>query len=131
MDRMQCAELVRNYFAQKKKVEIYEEFAGNKFTFNTYEFEVAIFGEDFHSPPRIESARVMLSDEEYMLLLQWQLLHPECGIAQYDDTLADIIPKIEVELEDIFFPDDVVGTYAINMVEVKRDVQAILQTLNQ
>ena len=62
------------HFSSKQHIVEYEEFAGNKFEFRTYEVKVAVFAEDFNEPPVIRSVRVRLIDDEYILLLQWQ--HP-------------------------------------------------------
>ena len=88
------------------------EFAGNKFEFKTYEVEVALFEEDFHKPPVIHSIRVRLKDEEYLLLLQWQLQNPDCGFNHYDVD-SDASFEIQNKVEEVFFPDGNVGTYAV------------------
>jgi hypothetical protein len=130
MDRFLCAKLALQYFANKKHVVEFEEFAGNRFEFKTYEFEVAIFGDDFHAPPTIHSMRVRLSDEKYLHLLQWQIMNPKCGSKHFDvDT--DALVDIESAVEDKFFPDDNVGTYVIDLTEVKRDAATILASLER
>jgi hypothetical protein len=128
MDRFLCAKLALQYFANKTHVVEFEEYAGNRFEFRTYEIEVAIFGEDFHAPPAIHSMRVRLSDEQYLHLLQWQIMNPKCGSSHVDiDT--DAISDIECAVDDNFFPDGNVGTYVIDLTEVKRDAAIILASL--
>lgn len=128
--RFYYAELCRKYFDGKQHTVEYEEFAGNKFEFKTYEVKVALFGDDFHEPPKIETTRVRLSDNEYLRLLQWQLHNPSAGFNHYDiDTEAKI--NIEYEIEDQFFEDDKIGTYAVYLSEIRRDANAILRSLNE
>ena len=55
MDKYTYSKLALQRFKNKTHVLEYEEFAGNKFEFKTYELEVAFFGEDFHMPPVIHS----------------------------------------------------------------------------
>lgn len=125
MDRFLCSELALKHFACKQHTVEYEEVAGNKFESKTYEVEVAIFGDDFHEPPRIETTRVKLSDDEYLRLLQWQLQNPSCGFNHYNiDVEAKI--NIEYEVEDRFFPNEEVGTYAVYLTEIRRDAEEIL-----
>ena len=90
---------------------------------------MAIFGEDFHQPPQIESMRVRLADDEYLRLLQWQLKNPTYGFNHYDID-SDIKINIEYEVEARFFPNEEIGTYAIYLTEIRRDVEAILGQLN-
>ena len=128
--RFYYAELCRNYFDSKQHTIGYKEFAGNKFEFRTYEVEVALFGDDFHEPPKVETMRVRLSDDEYLRLLQWQLQNPTCGFNHYDiDPEAKI--NIEYEVEDRFYEDEEIGTYAVYLTEIKRDAEMILRTLNE
>ena len=91
---------------------------------------MALFGDDFHEPPKVETMRVRLSDDEYLRLLLWQLQNPTCGFNHYDiDTEAKI--NIEYEVEDRFFEDEEIGTYAVYLTEIKRDAEMILRTLNE
>ena len=128
MDRFLCSKLSLQYFENKKHTVEFEEFAGNKFEFRTYEIEVAIFGDDFHTPPTIHSMRVRLSDEQYLLLLQWQIMNPKCG-PKHCDIDTDAIVDIECAVENKFFANDNIGTYVINLTEVKRDAAIILSSL--
>ena len=125
MDKCLCAKLALQHFNNKTHVVEYEEFAGNKFEFRTYEVEVAIFEEDFHQPPAIHSIRVRLKDEEYLLLLQWQIQNPDCGFNHYDVD-ADATVAIQSRVEDLFFPDGNVGTYAVCLKEIRQDAMEIL-----
>ena len=128
--RFYYAELCLNYFDSKQHTIGYKEFAGNKFEFRTYEVEVSLFGDDFHEPPKVETMRVRLSDDKYLRLLQWQLQNPTCGFNHYDiDTEAKI--NIEYEVEDRFYEDEEIGTYAVYLTEIKRDAEMILCTLNE
>ena len=129
MDKYTCSKLALQHFKNKTHVLEYEEFAGNKFEFKTYEVEVALFGEDFHMPPVIHSIRVRLKDEEYLLLLQWQLQNPDCGFNHYDvDTDASF--EIQNKVEEVFFPDGNIGTYAVFLKEIREDEKKILLSLN-
>ena len=130
MDRSLCSKLSLEYFAGKQHTVEYEEYAGNKFEFRTYEVQVAVFGEDFNQPPAIETLRVRLSDEEYLLLLQWQLQNPNAGFNICYEELDDISVSIECQIEDKVFGDNVVGTYAVYLTEVRRDVASIMNKLN-
>ena len=130
MDIFVCADLALQHLNAKKHTLEYEEFAGNKFEFRTYEIEVALFEDDFHKPPKIETIRVRLSDNEYLLLLQWQLQNPQCGFNHYEiDT--DAMIAIESKVEEVFFPDGNVGTYAVYLAEIRRDVEIILRSLDE
>lgn len=128
MDRFLCSKLSLQYFENKTHTVELEEFAGNKFEFRTYEIEVAIFGDDFHTPPIIHSMRVRLSDEQYLLLLQWQIMNPKCG-SMHCDIDIDAMFEIKYAVDDKFFPDGNIGTYVINLTEVKRDAAIILSSL--
>ena len=130
MDRSLCSKLSLEYFAGKQHTVEYEEYAGSKFEFRTYEVQVAVFGEDFNQPPAIETLRVRLSDEEYLLLLQWQLQNPNAGFNICYEELDDISVSIECQIEDKVFGDNVVGTYAVYLTEVRRDVASIMNKLN-
>ncbi len=129
MDKFTCAELALQHFKDKRHTLEHENFAGSRIEYKTYEVEVAIFGDDFHEPPTIHSLRVRLTDEEYLLLLQWQLQHPDYGFNHYDiDT--DAMITIESQVEARFFPDGSIGTYAIHLTEIKRDTAQILRGVN-
>lgn len=119
-----------NHFAGKQHTVEYEEYAGNKTEFSTYEVQVAVFGEDFNEPPVIKTIRVRLSDEEYLLLLQWQLQNPDAGFNICYEELDDVSVSIECQIEDKVFGDNVVGTYAVYLSEVRRDVASIMNKLN-
>jgi hypothetical protein len=119
------------HFSSKRHTIEYEEFAGNKFEFRTYEVQVAVFGDDFTQPPVIESVRVRLSDDEYLLLLQWQLQNPDTGFNACDGELSEIIGSIEYQVEDKIFGDNEIGTYAIYLSEIRQDVATILHNLEQ
>lgn len=43
MDKYTCSKLALQHFKNKTHVLEYEEFAGNKFEFKTYEVEIALF----------------------------------------------------------------------------------------
>lgn len=127
--RFYCAELCRNYFDSKQHIIEYKEFAGNKFEFRTYEVQVAVFGDDFTQPPVTQTIRVRLSDDEYLLLLQWQLQSPNLGFNACYVELSDISTTIECQVEDKIFGDNDIGTYAIYLSEIRQDVAVILSTL--
>ena len=131
MDKFLCSELAIDYFAGKQHIVEFEQYAGNKFEFRTYEIQVAVFGDDFCQPPVIESVRVRLSDEEYLLLMQWQLQNPATGFNACDGELSEIIGSIEYQVEEKIFGDNEVGTYAIYLSEIRQDVANILQRLEQ
>ena len=117
------------HFSEKQHTVEYEVFAGNRFEFRTYGIEVAVFGENFNEPPTVKSIRVRLSDEEYQLLLQWQLQHPTAGINACDSDMCDIIGSIEYQVEEKIFGDEEAGTYAIYLSEVRRDAALILDKM--
>lgn len=129
--RFYCAELCLNYFDSKQHTVEYEEFAGNKFEFRTYEVQVAVFGDDFNVPPVVETLRVRLSDDEYQLLLQWQLQNPMTGFNACYAELTDISVSIECQVEEKIFGDNEVGTYAIYLSEIKQDAAIILNSLKE
>ena len=130
MDRFLCSKLALKHFSTKQPIVEYEEFAGNKFEFKTYEVQAAVFGDDFNERPTIKSVRVRLTDEEYLLLLQWQLQNPKTGFNACDGDLCDIISSIECQIEDKIFGDSEIGTYAIYLSEVRQDVDHILREMN-
>ena len=129
MDKFQCSKLSLQHFSTKQHIVEYEEFAGNKFEFKTYEVQVAVFGEDFSERPAVKSVRVRLSDEEYLLLLQWQLQNPTTGFNACYVELCDIASSIECQVEDKVFGGSAVGTYAIYLSEVREDVSLILHKM--
>ena len=130
MDKFLCSRLAFDHFSSKQHVVEFEKFAGNVLEFKTYEVKVAVFGDDFNLPPAIESVRVRLSDDEYLLLLQWQLQNPYTGFNACDGELSEIIGSIEYQVEDKIFGDNEVGTYAIYLSEIRRDAETILRALN-
>ena len=131
MDKFLCSKLAFDHFSGKEHIVEFETFAGNKFEFKTYEVKVAVFGDDFNQPPVIESVRVRLSDDEYLLLLQWQLQNPYTGFNACDGELSEIIGSIEYHVEDKIFGDNEIGTYAIYLSEIRQDVATILHNLEQ
>ena len=131
MDRFLCSKLTSELFSGKQHTVEYEEFAGNKFEFRTYEVQAAVFGDDFKEPPVVETLRVRLSDDEYQLLLQWQLQNPDTGFNACDGELCEIIGSIEYQVEDKIFGDNEIGTYAIYLSEIRQDVAIILHNLEQ
>lgn len=131
MDKFLYSKLAFDLFSGKEHIVEFETFAGNKFEFKTYEVKVAVFGDDFNQPPVIESVRVRLSDDEYLLLLQWQLQNPATGFNACDGELCEIIGSIEYQIEEKIFSDNEVGTYAIYLSEIRQDVANILHNLEQ
>lgn len=131
MDKFLCSKLAFDHFSGKEHIVEFETFAGNKFEFKTYEVKVAVFGGNFNQPPVIESVRVRLSDDEYLLLLQWQLQNPDTGFNACDGELCEIIGSIEYQVEDKIFGDNEIGTYAIYLSEIRQDVATILHNLEQ
>ena len=131
MDKFLCSKLAFDHFSGKEHIVEFEKFAGNKFEFKTYEVQVAVFGDDFNQPPAIESVRVRLSDDEYLLLLQWQLQNPATGFNACYVELSDISVSIEYQVEKKIFGDNEVGTYAIYLSEIRQDVANILRNLEQ
>ena len=131
MDRFLCSKLAFDHFSGKEHIVEFETFAGNKFEFKTYEVEVAVFGDDFNEPPVVETLRVRLSDDEYQLLLQWQLQNPKTGFNACYADLTDISVSIECQVEEKIFGDNEVGTYAIYLSEIKQDAAIILNSLKE
>lgn len=131
MDKFLCSKLAFDHFSGKVHIVEFEKFAGNKFEFKTYEVQVAVFGDDFNQPPAIESVRVRLSDDEYLLLLQWQLQNPAIGFNACYVELSDISISIEYQVEKKIFGDNEIGTYAIYLSEIRQDVANILRKLEQ
>ena len=131
MDRFLCSKLALEHFSSKRHTVEHEVFAGNKFEFRTYEVQVAVFGDDFTQPPVTQNVRVRLSDDEYLLLLQWQLQNPDTGFNACDGELSEIIGSIEYQVEDKIFGDNEIGTYAICLSEIRQDVATILYNLEQ
>lgn len=130
MDKFLCSKLACDHFKGKQHIVEFEKFAGNVLEFKTYEVKVAVFGDDVNLPPVIESVRVRLSDDEYLLLLQWQLQNPDTGFNACDGELSEIIGSIEYQVEDKIFGDNEIGTYAIYLSEIRRDAETILRALN-
>ena len=131
MDRFLCSKLTSKLFSGKQHTVEYEEFAGNKFEFRTYEVQAAVFGDDFTEPPVVKTLRVRLSDDEYQLLLQWQLQNPMTGFNACYAELTDISVSIECQVEEKIFGDNEVGTYAIYLSEIKQDAAIILNSLKE
>ncbi len=131
MDKFLCSKLACDHFKGKQHIVEFEKFAGNVLEFKTYEIQVAVFGDDFAQPPVIELVRVRLSDDEYLLLLQWQLQNPATGFNACDGELSDIIGSIEYQVEEKIFGYNEVGTYAIYLSEIRQDVANILRNLEQ
>ena len=131
MDKFLCSRLACDHFKGKQHIVEFEKFAGNVLEFKTYEIQVAVFGDDFAQPPVIESVRVRLSDDEYLLLLQWQLQNPYTGFNACDGELSKIIGSIEYQVEDKIFGDNEVGTYAVYLTEIRQDTNAILRSINE
>ena len=131
MDKFLCSKLALAHFSGKEHIVEFETFAGNKFEFKTYEVQVAVFGDDFNQPPAVESVRVRLSDDEYLLLLQWQLQNPNLGFNACYVELSDISATIECQVEDKIFGDNDIGTYAIYLSEIRQDVATILHNMEQ
>ena len=131
MDRMQCSKVTLEFFANKQHTVEYKEVAGKKFEFKTYEVQVAVFGDDFSAPPTIETIRIKLTDEEYLLLLQWQLQNPECGYNACDADLYEILGSVDYQVEDKIYDLNPVGTYAIYLSEIKRDAATILANMSK
>ena len=129
MDRFLCSKLALEHFSSKRHTVEHEVFAGNKFEFRTYEVQVAVFGDDFTQPPVTQTVRVRLSDDEYLLLLQWQLQSPNLGFNACYVELSDVSATIECQVEDKIFGDNDIGTYAIYLSEIRQDVAVILSTL--
>ena len=129
MDRFLCSKLALEHFSSKQHTVEHEEFAGNKLEFRTYEVQVAVFEDDFTQPPVIQTVRVRLSDDEYLLLLQWQLQSPNLGFNACYVELSDISATIECQVEDKIYGDNDIGTYAIYLSEIRQDVAVILSTL--
>ena len=130
MDKFVCADLALQHFNNKKHTLEYEEYAGYKIEFKTFEVQVALFEDDFCKPPRMESVRVRLSDDEYLNLLQWQLQNPHTGFNACDGDLYEIITSIECQVEDKIFGNSEIGTYAIYLSEIRQDVDQILREMN-
>lgn len=131
MDRLLCSKLALKHFSDKQHTVEYEKFLGNKFEFKTYEVQVAVFGDNFNEAPIIKTLRVRLSDEEYLLLMQWQLQNPNTGFNACYAELSDISVLIECQVEEKIFGDNEIGTYAIYLSEVREDVATIQKSLQQ
>jgi hypothetical protein len=57
------------------------------------------------------------------------LQHPQYGFNHYDiDT--DAMIAIESKVEEVFFPDGNIGTYAVYLTEIRKDAEMILRSLN-
>lgn len=124
------AKLAKEHFDNKLPVVEREVSGCNSITFRTYEIAVALFKSDFHKAPKVKSLRVRLSDNDYLRLLQWQMHNPNCSFNHYEID-PDIRVAIESSVEEQFFPDGNIGTYAIYLTEIKRDADSILQTINE
>ena len=94
-------------------------------------YTVLVDGDDFNEPPVVETLRVRLSDDEYQLLLQWQLQNPKTGFNACYADLTDISVSIECQVEEKIFGDNEVGTYAIYLYEIKQDAAIILNSLKE
>ena len=124
------AEQAHNYLQSKVRLPKNEKCPGcDPVTYYTYKVEVALFGEDFHAAPTIHEVDVRLTDAEYLRLLQWQIHNPNMGYNGCDADLSDIMGAIEAEVEMTLFPDDVVGTYAVNLTEIKQDAEEVVKRM--
>ena len=108
------------FFANKRKEQQRDEPI-------RYLVEMALFGEDFHQPPQIVPVEVALTDNEYLRLLQWQLLNPGTGVDYYEE-ISDIVEKIELEAEERYYDGKEVGTYALYLTEIRNDAKTILKS---
>ena len=133
-EKIAVAELAHKYLQTKDRQAKYDINRGfDPNPYYTYKVEVALFDRDFHKAPTIHTVDVRLSDEEYLRLLQWQILNPESGINGYDTSIGDIIIEIELTVEDVLFPenedgdDTAIGTYAIYLKEIRDDAAAIIK----
>lgn len=128
--RFLYADLAHKYLKNKVRQPKYDKPSGcEPVPYYTYKVEVALFGDNFHEAPTIYEVDVRLSDDEYLRLLQWQLQNPTAGFNHYDiDTEAKI--NIEYEVEERFFPENEIGTYAIYLTEIRHDAESILCTIN-
>ena len=131
MDRFLCSKLALEYFSSKQHRVEFEEFAGNKLEFNICEVQVAVFGNNFNEPPVLKTLRVRLTDDEYLLLLQWQLQNPNTGFNACYTELSEISVSVEYQVENKIFGDNDIGTYAIYLSEIRQDVANILRNLEQ
>jgi hypothetical protein len=73
---------------------------------------------------------VALTDNEYLRLLQWQLLNPNTGVDYYEE-ISDIVEKIESEAEMRYYGEEEVGTYALYLTEVQNDAAAIFKSIDK
>lgn len=128
--RFLYADLAHKYLKNKVRQPKYDKPSGcEPVPYYTYKVEVALFGDNFHEAPTIHEVDVRLSDNEYLRLLQWQLQNPTAGFNHYDiDTEAKI--NIEYEVEERFFPENEIGTYAIYLTEIRHDAESILCAIN-
>jgi hypothetical protein len=117
------AELAHKYFSAKKAEQKSDEP-------RHYLVEMALFGNDFHQPPQIVPVEVALTDNEYLRLLQWQLLNPNTGVDYYEE-ISDIVEKIEFEAEMRYYGEEEVGTYALYLTEVQNDAAAIFKSIDK
>ena len=70
-----------------------------------------------------------MTDDEYILLLQWQLQNPATGFNACDVDLIDIVLSIESQVEEKIFGDSEIGTYAIYLSGIREDVSLILRKI--
>lgn len=130
--RMAIAKSTMEYLAKKEREPKYcKGFGGQQIVYYTYLVEVARFGEDFHQPPTIVPVQVRLSDNHYLQLLQWQLQNPLSGFNDYDSDISDIAFEIIYQVEDALYGDESVGTYAINLTEIRNDAEAIANEMKK
>lgn len=121
--KFHIADLAHKYFSAKRAEQTTDEP-------QRYLVEMALFGKDFHQPPQIVPVEVALTDNDYLRLLQWQLLNPETGVDYYEE-ISDIVGKIELEAEEQCYGDGEVGTYALYLTEIRNDAEAILKTIEK
>ena len=126
--KFRIADLAIEYFNNKVREPKYELASR---PYYTYLVEVAVFGEDFHQPPTIKPVQVRLSNDESIQLLQWQLHNPKASFNDYSIDVADTIFEISFQIEEQLWENEDVGTYAVNLTELRNDVATILRNTDE
>ena len=130
--RFLIAEMAIKYLKSKEREPQYNKCS--KFStkpYYTYLVEAAVFDDDFHQPPTIKQLQVRLSDDDYLQLLQWQLHNPTSGYNAYSEDIADIIGEVEFQIEEELWDNENVGTYAVNLTEIRNDAKILLKHIEE
>lgn len=99
-----------------------------------YLFKYGYFPQGIEEKPRIFEQRFVLSDEEYMSLIDWKLQHQDAGFMALRHDMPEMFEKLAQEFDSIFCsyewqPPFYGPTYFAEMTEIDEDVKKILASI--